>query len=86
MKTNHLMLRELLEKYHPKERGMIVGEEYNLIGETLCLNDMDVLALRNLRDFVVASMSHSEDYEDWDRMSAITYRIDCAIYDLGGEV
>lgn len=86
MKTNHLMLRELLEVYHPKERGMINNEEYTYIRETLCLDYMDVFALRNLRDYVVASMSHSEKMEDWDRMSAITYCIDVRIVELGGEV
>ena len=86
MKTNHLMLKELLGQYHPKGRGMLLNEEYDLIGEVLCLKEMDVLALRNLRDFVVASMSGLASHEDWDRMSAITFRIDCAIVELGGEV
>ena len=86
MKTNNLMLRELLNKYHPKERGISTREEFELIKRTLCLDAMDILALRNLRDYVVASMCHSEKCEDWDRMSAITYCIDCSIIDLGGEV
>lgn len=86
MKTNHLMLQELLKVYHPKERGMINNEEYTLVRKTLCLDSMDILALRNLRDFTVASMGRSEKMEDWDRMSAITYCIDAHIIDLGGEV
>lgn len=86
MKTNHLMLHELLQKYHPKERCMINVDEYMLIRKTLCLDDMDILALRNLRDYTVASMSHFEKMEDWDRMSAITYCIDQHIVNLGGEV
>lgn len=86
MKTNHLMLRELLEAYHPKERGMINNEEHTLVRKTLCLDEMDILQLRNLRDYTVASMSHSEKMEDWDRMSAITYCIDLRILELGGEV
>ena len=86
MKTNHLMLQELLEVYHPKERGMINNEEYTHIREILHLDYMDIFALRNLRDFVVASMSHSEKMEDWDRMSAITYCIDARIVELGGEI
>ena len=86
MQTNHLMLKELLEKYHPQNHGILMNEEYELIGNTLCLSEMDVLALRNLRDYVVASMGHSESFEDWDRMSAITFRIDCEIVDKGGEV
>ena len=86
MKTNHLMLKELLEKYHPIQKGIASLAEAILIKETLCIEDMDILALRNLRDFVVASMSHSDKMEDWDRMSAITYVIDTEIIKHGGEV
>lgn len=86
MKTNFQMLRELLENYHPKTRGMLSGEEYKLVVDTLHLTEMDVLQLRNLRDFTVAHMSRSEDMEDWDRMSAITYCIDSALVSLGAEV
>jgi hypothetical protein len=86
MKTNFQMLRELFEKYHPKTRGMLSGEEYELVVNTLHLSEMDVLQLRNLRDFTVAHIGRSEDSKDWDRMSAITYCIDTRIYELGGEV
>ena len=86
MKTNFQMLRELLENYHPKQRGMLSGEEYKLVVDALHLTEMDVLQLRNLRDFTVAHMSKSEDMEDWDRMSAITYCIDSALVSLGEEV
>ena len=86
MKTNHLMLRELLGKYHPKEKGFLSDGEYELVKTTLCLDEMDILALRNLRDFTVASMGRSNKMEDWDRMSAITYVIDTQIVELGGEV
>jgi hypothetical protein len=86
MKTNFQMLRELLEKYHPAERGMLTGNEYQLVIDTLHLTEMDVLQLRNLRDFTVAHMGRSNDMEDWDRMSAITYCIDSALVSLGAEV
>ena len=86
MKTNFQMLRELLENYHPKTRGMLSGDEYKFVVDTLHLNAMDVLQLRNLRDFTVAHMGRSEDMEDWDRMSAITYCIDSALVSLGAEV
>ena len=86
MKTNFQMLRELLEKYHPVKRGMLSSEEYKLVVDTLHLTEMDILQLRNLRDFTVAHMGRSEKMEDWDRMSAITHCIDCRIYELGGEV
>lgn len=86
MKTNHLMLKELLEQYHPNTKGLINGDEHTLIRKTLCLDGMDILALRNLRDYVVVSLSRSEKMEDWDRMSAITYCIDWQICEIGGEV
>lgn len=85
MKTNFQMLRELLEKYHPKERGMLVDGEYKLVADTLHLNEMDILQLRNLRDFTVSHMGRSEKLEDWDRMSAITYVIDSHIIELGAK-
>jgi hypothetical protein len=80
------MLRELLEKYHPKEKFIFSDGEQELIKQTLCINEMDILTLRNLRDFVVLYLGRSEDSEDLDRMSAITYCIDARIYELGGEV
>lgn len=86
MKTNYLMLKDLLEKYHPEQRGIMNRAESMLIKETLHINEMDILQLRNLRDFTVEFMSRSEKMEDWDRMSAITYAIDLRIVELGGEV
>lgn len=86
MKTNYLMLKELLQEYHPSQRGVLLIDEIDLIRGTLCIGDMDALALRNLRDYVVAHMSRSEKLEDWDRMSAITCCIDHALVDLGEEV
>ena len=86
MKTNFLMLEELLEQYIPKQRGMTTYEEFQLIGNVLCLNEMDILQLRNLRDFTVAHLGHSDSLVDWDRMSAITYVIDNHITQLGGEI
>lgn len=86
MKTNYQMLRELLEKYHPKQRGILSRAENALIKETLHIDEMDILQLRNLRDFTVEYISKSKKMEDWDRMSAITYAIDSRIVELGGEV
>ena len=86
MKTNFQMLRELLEKYHPEQRGVISWAEYKMIRDTLCIGRMNVLQLRKLRDFVVAHMGKSEDMEDWDRMSAIVTVIDDRINELGGEI
>ena len=86
MKTNFQMLRELLEKYHPSTRGMLSFSECNLIKEMLHIDEMDILQLRNLRDFTVLHLGRSEKMEDWDRMSAITHVIDMRISELGGEV
>lgn len=86
MKTNYQMLRKLLEKYHPEQQGIINFTENTLIREILCIDEMDILQLRNLRDFTVEYMSRSKKMEDWDRMSAITYAIDLRIVELGGEV
>lgn len=86
MDTNFQMLRKLLEKYHPEQRGMLTGNEYQLVVDTLHINEMDILQLRNLRDFTVSHMGRSKEMEDWDRMSAITHVIDMRIVELGGEV
>ena len=86
METNSQMLRKLLKMYHPEERGILSREENNLIKQTLHIEEMDILQLRNLRDFTVVYLGRSKDMEDWDRMSAITYVIDTRIFNLGGEV
>jgi len=86
MNTNFHMLRDLLEKYHPVERGIMNLAEHTLIRETLHIEEMDILQLRNLRDFTVAHMGRSKKMEDWDRMSAITYCIDSRLIELGYEI
>lgn len=86
MNTNFQMLRELLDVYHPEQIGIMNADEAELIRKTLHIDEMDILQLRNLRDFTVAHMGRSKNMEDWDRMSAITCRIDHRIFDLGGEV
>ena len=37
MKTNYLMISELLKKYHPQTRGFVNYDEQNLIKNTLHL-------------------------------------------------
>lgn len=86
MKTNFQMLRELLNVYKPVQRCVISKYEYNLVRKFLCIEEMDILQLRNLRDFTVSYMGRSENMSDWDKMSAITYVIDSQIVKLGGEV
>jgi hypothetical protein len=80
------MLKELLEKYHPAQRSIMNPSEYTLIKETLHIDEMDILQLRNLRDFTVLYLGRSEKMADWDIMSAITHVIDMKISELGGEV
>lgn len=89
MKTNYLMLSELLKEYHPEKRGLINKKEMDLIVSTLCLDEMAILQLRNLRDFTTLFLTKKgtdTSWEDWDRMSAITCAIDHYIVKLGGEV
>ena len=90
MNTNFQMLRELLEQYHPQERGFILDDEMELIENILHLKEMDILALRNLRDFTVLFLSReakeNETIENLDKMSAITFVIDMKITQKGGEV
>ena len=89
MKTNFLMLSELLDKYCPKERGYINEEEMYVITNTLCLDEMNITQLRNLRDFTVLFLTKDgkdTPLKDWDKMSAITCAIDHYIFRLGGEV
>lgn len=86
MNTNFQMLKELLEKYHPARQGFINPTENALIKNTLHINEMEILQLRNLRDFTVLLLGKSEKMEDWDRMSAIATVIDMKISELGGEI
>lgn len=86
MDTNFQMLRKLLEKYHPEQRGIMNLAENTLIRETLHIEEMDILQLRNLRDFTVEYMGRSKNMEDWDRMSAITYCIDSRLVEIGYEI
>jgi hypothetical protein len=86
MDTNFQMLKSLLDKYHPAQRGIMNYDEKLLIQEMLHIGEMDILQLRNLRDFTVLYLGQSEQMKDLDIMSAITYCIDSAIIELGGEI
>ena len=93
MNTNFQMLRELLEQYHPQKRGFILDDAIELIENILHLKEMNILALRNLRDFTVLFLSREAKeneiteniIENLDKMSAITYVIDMEIIQKGGE-
>ena len=78
------MLKELNQKYNPETEGIVSKEEQKVIKETLCLAEMDILALRNLRDFTVMFYSHKDDR--YDKTSVIVYVIDTEIFNRGGEV
>ena len=94
MNTNFQMLRELLEQYHPQERGFILDDEMELIENILHLKEMDILALRNLRDFTVLFLNREAKeneiteniIENLDKMSAIAFVIDMKITQKGREV
>ncbi|MCI9547064.1 MAG: hypothetical protein HFH60_10325 [Lachnospiraceae bacterium] len=90
MKTNFQMIRELNKEYDkmPHEDGILFKEDIDLITEKLCLDEMDILQLRNLRDFVVLFLDtcEKEDEDNRDKISAITCVIDNKIFEKGGEV
>lgn len=79
------MIQDLEEVYSPLHRGIVCMSEIYLINEKLCLDKMNELQLRNLRDFVVIyyDMLYKESEEDGqrdytyiDKMSAVTCVID----------
>ena len=88
--TNFQNLRELLKSYIPKTFGIATVEECSLIKDSLQLERMEIIDLRNLRDFVVLFFSRKNedklDMADMDRMSAITAVVDKEIIEKGGEV
>lgn len=90
MNTNFQMIKELNKKYDamPHKRGFATKEEVELISKTLCLEEMDILQLRNLRDFTVIFLDqmNTERISKMDKVSAITSVIDNAIWKKGGEV
>ena len=86
MNTNFQMLRELLEVYHPEQIGIASAQEVELINKKLHIKEMDILQLRNLRDFAVIFLGGMDTMEALDQMSAIASVIDHRIWDLGGEV
>lgn len=90
MKTNFQMLRELNKEYDamPHVRGIVSMKEIYLINEKLCLDKMDILGLRNLRDFIVLFFDRDDeiDFDKMDKVSAFVAVIDNKIFNMGGEV
>ena len=91
MKTNFQMVKELNKKYDEMDHtnGIVTMKEIYLINEVLCLDEMDELQLRNLRDFIVLFFSRetNEDrFEKMDKVSAFTCVIDNKLVNKGCEV
>lgn len=92
METNFKMIKELQKVFFPKNMGICSQSEVKLIRETLHVGEMDVLQLRNLRDFTVLFFSKQKCENDeeeralMDKVSAITSVIDVEIFEKGGEV
>ena len=63
--TNLQNLRGLLKNYTPETFGVVTVEECSLIKSGLQLEGMEIIDLRNLRDFAVMFFSRkSEDKPD----------------------
>lgn len=90
MKTNFQMIRELNKEYDsmPHIRGIVSMKEIYLINEKLCLDEMDILGLRNIRDFIVLFFDRDDkiDFDRMDKVSAFVSVIDNKIFNMGGEV
>lgn len=86
--TNFTMLRTLNKEFSPKRKGFIDGDEVKQIKDGLSLKEMNVLELRNLRDFVVMFYNGpaEDEVSSSDKMSAITAVIDSCIHTTGNEV
>lgn len=91
-RSNFLLMKELMNTFHPEKSGFCTGEEVSFVKSALCLEDRDLLSLQNLRDFVVLYLSSLEEknpdrrMEIMDIMSAITSIIDTEKLKKGGEV
>ena len=94
MKTNFKMLRELEDEYSKLEhtRGVVTMKEIYLINNKLCLDEMDELQLRNLRDFIVLYFRSNDDepfdkyFEKIDKVSAFTSVIENKLFNMGCQV
>lgn len=87
--TNLFNLKQLLEVYDPKTKGILTEEEVKTIKENLEIESMDLLELYNLRDFVVLYLSSHDDHnlsDTMNKMSAITSVIDEVIFNKGGNI
>lgn len=90
MDTNFQMVKRLDTDWRATSHtnGVVTMSEIYLINKLLCLDEMDILQLRNLRDFIVLYFSSKKDtnLETMDEMSAFVSVIDNKIWNKGGEV
>lgn len=93
MDTFYKMLTALDQVFKPSSEIIATSKEVKLVENTLHINEMDVLTLRNLRDFTVMFYSINkkdreinEEREIMTKVSVITCVIDNHIFNLGGEV
>lgn len=89
MKTNFQLIKDL-DAFTPRERGILDSSEVAFIKTTLCLDEMDELGLRNLRDMVVMVYDRKMDDGNaivlMDKLSGITAVIDSVLFAKGCEV
>lgn len=95
-KTDFHAILELKEKYAPKVRGIVSGEEAKTICEVLEIDKRNNIELQNVRDMTVMLYSKWTDsamendskkaMELMDAMSAITCVIDHEKFKRGMEV
>ena len=77
-KTDFHAIQELREKYTPKVRGIVSGEEAKTICEVLEIDKRNNVELQNIRDMVVMIYGQwfDKSAEYRDAMSAIICVID----------
>lgn len=93
-KTNFQMLSEIVETYSPADFLITSKEEVDMLKSHFHMDEMDVLALHNLRDFVVlyySSLLVNKELEDRrsfysSAMSSIVAVIDNVLWNRGIEV
>lgn len=84
LETNFVNMKKLDATYRPRQRGVILADEKRIIRETLQIDEMDFLALRNLNDFVkmyyTLKRDNTESIEEKlafrDKESAIVFVIE----------
>lgn len=95
MRTNIEMIRSLDDAYTPETKHVVSIKEIHLINQKLCLDEMDEIALHNLRDMIVMYYSATVEtmpknevqkrFDVMDKMSAITCVIDLKLHNLANK-